>query len=108
VVSEREAGGTTVRHENADEVCRSRGVVPPFSQRQFLFRFIPLRFARISMLIIFISSIRLLKLPACILERSTHRSICHLGRLRDENRWRREREQKCSVGRPEERRRGYK
>jgi len=110
VVSAREVRGTTVRHGNADEVCRSRGVVPPFSQPQFLFRFIPpLRFARISMLIIFISSIRLLKLPACVLEGQTHRSICHLGR-KDENWWRREREQKCSVGRPEdsERRRGWR
>jgi hypothetical protein len=41
VVSARETGGTTVMHENADEVRHSRGVLLPFSQRQFLFRFIP-------------------------------------------------------------------
>jgi hypothetical protein len=67
-VSAREAGGTTVMHENADEVCRSRGMLPPFSQRQFLFPFIPplVGCFRIqdSMLIIFSGKTLLLLSPA--------------------------------------------
>jgi len=110
VVSTREAGGASVRHKNADKVRRSRGVLPPFSQPQFLFCFIPPLLGcfciRVSVLVIFSGRIRLLKLPACVLERQTHRSIRHFGR-RDENWWRREQEQECSVGRLEERRRGW-
>jgi hypothetical protein len=113
VVSARKVGGTTVWQENVDEVRRSRGLLLPFSQPQFLFRFIPPLLGcfhiRESMLIIFSGRIRLLKLSACVLERQIHRSICHFGR-RDEDWWRREREQECScsVGRPEERRRGWR
>ena len=74
-MSTREAGGATVRHENADKVRRSRGVLPPFSQPQFLFCFIPSLLGcfciRVSMLVIFLGRIRLLKLPACVLERQT-------------------------------------
>jgi len=33
------------------------------------------------MLIIFSGRIYLLKLPACVLERQIHRSICHFGRI---------------------------
>ena len=151
-MSAREAGETTVTHENADEVCCSRGVLSPFSRPRFLFRFTPPLLGcfriRVSMSIIFSGRIRLLKLPAphllphptlcnflarlepyhhrreppllmawylkpfrtklyCILERQTHRSICHFGR-RDEDWWRREREQECSVGRPEECGRGWR
>jgi hypothetical protein len=111
VVSAREVGGTTVWQENVDEVRRSRGVLLPFSQPQFLFRFIPSLLGcfciQKSMLIILSGRIRLLRLSACVLERQTHRSICHFGR-RDEDWWRRERKQECSVGRPEERRRGWR
>ena len=110
VVSAREVGGTTVWQENVDEVRRSRGVLLP-SQPQFRFRFIPplLGCFRIRelMLIIFSGRIRLLKLSACVLERQAHRSICHFKR-RDEDWWRREREQECLVGRPEERRREWR
>ena len=68
MVSAREVGGTTVRHENADNVRRSRGVLPPFSQPQFLFRFIPPLFTyfriRDLMLIIFSGKPLLSLLPA--------------------------------------------
>ena len=63
----REGEGATVRHENADEVCRSRGMLPPFSQRQFLFPFIPLLgcfHIQDSMLIIFSGNAPLLLSPA--------------------------------------------
>jgi hypothetical protein len=57
-------------HENADEVRRSRGVLLPFSQPQFLFRFIPPLLGcfhiQDSMLIIFSGRIRLLLSPACL------------------------------------------
>jgi len=41
LVSAREAGGTMVSHKNGNKIRRLRGVLPPFCQSHFLFRFIP-------------------------------------------------------------------
>ena len=102
VVSAREAGGTIAGHENADKVRRSLDVSPPFTQPRFLFRFIrPLLGCfriRDSILTIFSGKVRLLKPPACVLERQTHRSTCYLRRIGPG-----ESGQECLVGWPDKR-----
>ena len=74
----------TVRHENTNKIRRSQGVLPPFSQPQFYLLFYSSSVGLLSHAELNVDrKICLLKSAACVLERQTHRSICHF-RRRDE------------------------